>query len=178
MGTLRRCTGEEVSELIDSSDWSIIPGFRPCGYIILFPDCFMANGKIIRHRLPVMDNAPYKIGGKLWALWDMRKNSPEWDSVDVFCGIVHEMMHCFQIERGIHETGAFFTEGAALYAELLFKSRVRGRSLFPLLEEYGIFAREKGNERLMPYYLGASMIFLRVRMGVFSWDKYFMTGKF
>ena len=141
------------------------------GYLII-------DGVKSESNLSVMKNAPYKISGELYAVWDIRLNSPYWDYIDVYCGILHEMFHCCQIEHNINDFHAIFTEGSALYVELLYKSSLKNKTIDELLRAYHEFVCKSHDDKILYYYIGAWILNFRIKHEKFSWEKYFENGVF
>ncbi len=174
--------------------------------IIIDGENSILNGEKINLQLAPQICGPCEIKNDLIAVWDMRNNDKYWDHIDIICGLYHEMFHCRQILNNIwvkcnkninslnisakevrmniiKNNFSFIPEemfpninmeGAALYFEMENKAYLKNKKMEDLILEYEIYA-EKHNE-YMPYYIGALMIYIQSKKGLFNWKDYLNTG--
>jgi len=94
-----------LCDMIDKFQCPEIKSFRITNYLVIIDDysyIFNGTNKVVPDRIDSISyNAPCRVDGELCALWDMRNNFANWDIIDVFCGILHEMIHCLQIKNCI-----------------------------------------------------------------------------
>lgn len=96
-------TVEKISSCLDAIDFSaLFYGFEKQQYIVADkPAGIFINGIKSSFEEIKLENSVYKIKGINFASWNMNHNKDTWDMIDITCGIIHEMFHCYQINTGI-----------------------------------------------------------------------------
>lgn len=94
---------EKISSCLDAIDFSdLFYGFEKQQYIVADkPAGIFINGIKSSFDEINLENSVYKIKGINFATWNMNHNQDTWDMIDITCGIIHEMFHCYQINTGI-----------------------------------------------------------------------------
>ena len=167
---------EEVLRLISNVDYSsLFWGFAVKKYLIVLDDFqFIHDGALKRQkeRVEQLRNSVYDLDGENYAVWDMRHNDVNWNEVDIACGIIHEMFHCYQFDVGFYDALVkaksngimndfrflINLEGVALYVEQLAKMHFAHKQWSTLSSEYMKFTEK--HPECVPYFLGAEFAHL------------------
>ena len=185
---------DEVLKFISIVDYSsLFWGFSIQNFLIVLDDFqFIRDGDLgwQKEKFEQLSNSVYDLDGANYAVWDMRSNDVHWDEVDIACGVIHEMFHCYQFDTGFYDVlkeaerngevnGFRFLinlEGVALYVEQLAKMQLSHKRWSTLRAEYMTFAVK--HPEYVPYFLGAEFAHLMTEKDIDWQKKYLFEGAF